>query len=275
MDSALRSRRFEMWPCRRLLAPGAAWLLAVVAWSALALVASPIAAASQLPPAPTTRVSDRAGVLSAAAAASVENKLETFEREQGTQVVVAIFPRLPEGEALEDWTSRVAQAWRVGRAGKDDGAVLFVFVEDRQLRLEVGYGLEGALTDLESRLILERELVPRLQKGDWDGGISATTDAIITAVRGEYKADPRRAVRGGRDDRRPMPLEFLILVVVVILVLRLLGRANRRGRWRSGGWGGGGFPPFGGGGFGGGGFSGGGFSGGGGSFGGGGASGRW
>ena len=239
-----------------------------------------LAAPSPLPPAPATRVSDGAGVLSAGGRQAIERKLEQFERDQGTQIVVAILRRLPEDEALEDWTARVAQAWRVGRAEQDDGAVLFVFVDDRRVRLEVGYGLEGALTDLESRVILEQELVPRLQQGDWDGAISATVDAIMTAVRGEYKADPRRARPQARDGRRLNRVEVLILLIVVFAVLHAMTRAKRRGRWRSGGWGGGGFGGFGGGGFsgggfGGGGFSGGGFSGGGGSFGGGGASGRW
>jgi uncharacterized protein len=234
-----------------------------------------LAAESALPPAPATRVSDDAGVMSAAGRAAVERRLERFEEEQGTQIVVAIFRRLPPDEALEDWTARVAQAWRVGRAGQDDGAVLFVFVDDRRVRLEVGYGLEGALTDLESRVILEQELVPRLQQGDWDGAVSATVEAIVTAVRGEYRADPRRARPLARDGRRMSRVEIVILVVVVILVLRAMTRANRRGRWRSGGWGAGPFGGFGGGGFSGGGFGGGGFSGGGGSFGGGGASGRW
>jgi len=228
-----------------------------------------------LPPPPARWVDDVAGVLSPQAAASIDHKLEAFEQEQGSQVVVAIFPRLPDGEALEDYTQRVAEAWKVGRGPQDDGVVLFVFVADRALRLEVGYGLEGTLTDLESKQILDRALIPRLREGDWDGGIAAATDAIVEAIRGEYApTPPRQGLRSSGGDAR-----FVVFVVLLVLVMLILNarRARRgggfRGRGRSsgGGFGGG----WGGGGFGGGGFGGGGFSGGGGSFGGGGASGRW
>jgi uncharacterized protein len=228
--------------------------------------------ATPLPPAPARWVTDEAGVLSRGAAAEIDRRLEAFEKEQGTQILVAIFARLPADEVLEDWTQRVAEAWRVGRANQDDGAVLFAFVDDRALRLEVGYGLEGALTDLESKAILEEALIPRLRQGDWDGGVAAAADAIVAAVRGEYVSDRRPARRRGE---LPAGFVFLLLVGLALFVL-LSSRAARRSGGRHGGWGGG---PFGGprGGWGGGGrgFGGGGFSGGGGSFGGGGASGRW
>jgi len=245
----------------------AIWLAAAATLSLAAALS-----AAGLPAAPARWVEDRAGVLSPAAAAAIDRKLELFEKEQGSQVVVAIFPALPEGEALEDYTQRVAEAWKVGRGPQDDGVVLFVFVADRALRLEVGYGLEGTLTDLESKRILDRALIPRLREGDWDGGVASATDAIVEAIRGEY--DPGEAPRGLRSSGGDAGFVlFVILVVIVILILN--ARRNRRGGFRGGGWssGGGGF----GGGWssGGGGFGGGGFSGGGGSFGGGGASGRW
>jgi uncharacterized protein len=229
--------------------------------------------ATPLPPAPARWVTDEAGVLSRGAAAEIDRRLEAFEKEQGTQILVAIFRRLPADEALEDWTQRIAEAWRVGRARQDDGAVLFAFVDDRALRLEVGYGLEGTLTDLESKAILDEVLIPRLRQGDWDGGVAAAADAIVAAVRGEYVAEAQGSRR-----RRELPAGFVFVVFVAMLLFVVLSsRAARRSGGRTGGWGGGG-GSFGGGrrgGFGGGGFGGGGFSGGGGSFGGGGASGRW
>ena len=248
----------------------------------LAISASEAAsAAPALPPAPARWVTDEAGVLSPGTRAQVDAKLEAFEREQGTQILVVIYRALPRDEVVEDWTVRVAQAWRVGRSKQDDGAVLFVFVDDRRLRLEVGYGLEGTLTDLESKVILDEVLVPRLARGDWDGGVSAAADAIVAAVRGEYRPDP--SARRARGSRRSNPSEMAVVIFIVVAVLILLSRGNRRGGgFRGGGFGGGisgggfrggGHGGFGGGGFGGGGF--GGFSGGGGSFGGGGASGRW
>ena len=248
----------------------AAALVAVLTGAA----AGPALAASEALPAPPGRwVSDRAGVLSRAVVDEVDRRLEAFEKEQGTQILVAIFRRLPPDAVVEDWTVRVAQSWRVGRAKQDDGAVLFVFVDDRQLRLEVGYGLEGALTDLESKAILDEVLVPHLRQGDWDGGIRAAADAIVASVRGEYAPTPYAPP----SPARPTIGFLVMLVIFATLLVIAMARANRSGRWRSGGWGGGGFSGggFGGGGFGGGGFSGGGFSGGGGSFGGGGASSRW
>jgi len=216
-------------------------------------------------------VTDRAGVLSPGTAAAIDGKLEAFEKAQGSQVLIAIFPKLPDTEVLEEYTQRVAEAWRVGRAKQDDGVVLFLFAEDRALRLEVGYGLEGALTDLESKRILEDTLIPHLRDGDYDGGFTAAAAAILVAIQGEYTPDaassrPRTSQGGG----------FIFFVVfVVLLILITSARRARSGNYRSwtggGPWSGGG-SGWGGGGFGGG---GGGFSGGGGSFGGGGASARW
>jgi len=228
-----------------------------------------------VPEKPSRWVSDHAGVLSPSAAAAIDGKLEAFEKAQGSQVLIAIYQQLPEDEVLEDYTQRVAEAWRVGRAKQDDGVVLFLFVADRALRLEVGYGLEGALTDLESKHILQDTLIPYLRTGNYDGGFSAAADAILIAIQGEYTVDPR-AVRGQRSKGGSF-VTFIIIFVLLILISGARNRGGRPSNWTGGsGWGGGG-GGFGGGGFGGGGFGGGGggFGGGGGSFGGGGASARW
>lgn len=227
-----------------------------------------------MPEKPARWVTDQAAVLSPGAAAAIDGKLEAFEKTQGSQVLIAIFPALPEDEVLEDYTQRVAEAWKVGRAKQDDGVVLFLFVADRALRLEVGYGLEGALTDLESKQILQNTLIPYLRNGDYDGGFNAAADAILVAIQGEYTADAGGGARPARKGGN-----FILFIVVVVLVILISSAKNRPGRpsrWTGGGpWGGGG-GGFGGGGFGGGfGGGGGGFSGGGGSFGGGGASARW
>jgi len=251
-------------------------LSAIVGLLWLGPAAGGVAAAPRtIPPPPARWVTDAAGVLSPTAEAEVDARLEAFEKKQGSQVLVAIFPKLPEDEALEDYTHAVAEAWKVGRAKQDDGVVLFAFVDDRALRLEVGYGLEGALTDLESKHILQDTLIPFLREGDWDGGVRAAADAIVKSIEGEYTPD--KAAARPRKGKGNFPF-FVILIVVILLISS--ARRQRRGKWSSwtgggpwtgggGGWGGG---SFGGGGFGGG---GGGFSGGGGSFGGGGASARW
>ena len=243
-----------------------------------AFAAATQAAPRHLPPAPGRWVTDEASVLSAGVASAVDSKLEAFEKRQGSQVLVAIYPALPQDEVLEEYTAAVAEAWKVGRAKQDDGVVLFAFVADRALRLEVGYGLEGALTDLESKHILQDTLIPFLRQGDWDGGVAAAAEAILQSIEGEYSPDP------GGGGSRPSAIggDFVFLLILfVLLILVIAARRQRHGRWKSwsgggpgggvgGGWGGGSWG--GGGGFGGG---GGGFSGGGGSFGGGGASGRW
>ena len=248
------------------------WALLVLAWALLALPAT-LPAAGPVPEKPARWVTDRAGVLSPGAAAAIDAKLEAFEKAQGSQVLIAIFPSLPENEVLEEYTQRVAEAWRVGRAKQDDGVVLFLFVADRALRLEVGYGLEGALTDLESKHILQDTLIPYLRNGDYDGGFTAAADAILAAIQGEYTADAQPASRPG--SKGGGLVFFVVIIVLLILISAARNRGGRGSNWTGGGggFGGGGF---GGGGFGGGGFGGGGgFSGGGGSFGGGGASARW
>jgi uncharacterized protein len=253
--------------------------LAAVLVAAATAVAS-AGPADQLPPAPARYFNDYAGLVNAVDAARLEAKLHAFDEQTSNQVVVAIFPQLPS-PSLEDFTIRTAQSWRAGREKLDNGVVLFVFVKDRKSRIEVGYGLEGALPDVTARHILDDELAPRFRNSDFAGGLTASVDAIIAATRGEYKTRPASPPAPGLDTDW---LFFLILALVIgiqfiVVISRLL---RHRGSWATyggSGWGtGGGGGGWSGGSSGGGwsgGSSGGGFSGGGGSFGGGGASGSW
>lgn len=237
--------------------------------------------APETPAAPTAFFNDYAGLVPAERAQALDAKLRQFAVETSTQILVTVFDHLPEDEVLEDFTSRAAQAWRVGQKKLDNGAVLFVFAKDRKLRIEVGYGLEGALTDALSRRIIGEAIVPRFRKGDWAGGLEAGAEAMMAAVRGEYTA-----AKHGQGGSFPLPLVVFVLILLLFIYLSSraarasrmgvpYGRTSRRGSspWiitsGGGGWGSGG------GGWGGGGSGGGGFSGGGGSFGGGGASGSW
>jgi len=250
----------------RLLATLALLLLSlwVVAVSAL-----------QIPPPPTQRINDYAGALTAAERDRLEQKLIDRERGTSNQIVVGIFQSL-DGESLEDFSIRLAQAWRIGQKGLDNGVIFLIFVNDRKMRLEVGYGLEANLTDAVSSSILRDVVAPRFREQHLADGISAGLDAIDQAIAGTYKQPaPRAAARPSID---PFTLILLLIVfgalaMAVIPALRYQG-AQRNG-WTGGrsGWGG---PYIGGGGWSGGGSSsGGGFSGGGGGFGGGGASGSW
>lgn len=228
-------------------------------------------------------MNDYAGVLGAGAASTIEAKLAVFEREDSTQIVVAVIPSL-DGDAIEDVAVRAFERWGLGQKGRNNGVLLLISMADRRARIEVGYGLEDRLTDALSRRILEERLFPAFREKDFAGGVQAACDGIIEATRGAYQAKPRKST--------PVPLLALIVPIVILIVFMLIGLQggsgiSGRGRRRfyrsgpfwwggTGGWGGGGFGGGGGGGFGGGGGGGfGGFSGGGGLSGGGGASGSW
>jgi uncharacterized protein len=228
--------------------------------------AASTAVALEVPPTPTTWVSDQAGVLGGDARSRLDARLQALEQRTGHQVIAALFQSL-EGESLEDFTVRCAEAWKVGRKGLDDGLIFFAFVGDRRMRLEVGYGLEDKVPDLIARRLLAEQVKPAFARGDYTGGIDALVSSLERVFAGEPLPEPAR-----RTSRRSFPLGTVILVVLLLLA-QILSRGTGRRGLRGGYWGG-----FGGGGFGGGGFSGGGgggFSSGGGSFGGGGASGSW
>jgi len=207
-------------------------------------------------------------------------QLEEFERATSSQIVVAVFPKLNTSSSMEDFTQRIATSWQVGQKDKNNGAVLFIFLAEHKMRIEVGYGLEGVLPDAICKRIISDEIAPRFRQANYAAGLGAGINAMIAAAKGEYKGTGRTVA-----NRRSKPLgnnlfTYLIILIVVISIIRFLfrlgrgaifsGRGYRRSGWSSWGSGGGSW-----GGGGGGGFSGGGFSGGGGSFGGGGASGGW
>ena len=129
-------------------------------------------------------------MLSLSERSALEEKLRRFEEETSNQVVVVTFPSL-EGESLEDFSIRLAGVWKIGQKGKDNGVILLIFKKDRKVRIEVGYGLEGALPDATSKLIIENEIVPRFRKGRFEEGIQAAVQAIMAATRGEYQSERR------------------------------------------------------------------------------------
>jgi uncharacterized protein len=249
--------------------------------AALALTATARAAKEDtLPPKPTRYVTDRSGVL-AGRAEAINARLEDLEKESSNQILVWVDRRIPENFTLEEFTVAAARKWAAGQAGKNNGAVLFVFTEDRKMRIEVGYGLEGVLPDALAHRIQEEEILPRFRSGDYPGGIEAGVNAMIAATKGEYRgtgstvASRSRRRRGSSGAGCVSPILFLLFFLFIPLLRLSRWRTYGSRGWRSGGGGWGGFGGFGGGG--GGGFSGGGggFSGGGGSFGGGGSSGSW
>jgi uncharacterized protein len=241
-----------------------------------ALFATALRAAEVIPSRPAHYFNDYAGVVPAADASRLDQQLEQFERDTSNQIVVAVYPHLQSDSSIEDYTVRVAQAWGVGQKGRNNGAVLFVFVQDRRMFIQVGYGLEGALPDGVCHLIVENELKPRFRQGDYAGGLEAGVAAMIAATRGEYRGTGRTNAEAAlRNAGWPVAWAIFLLITVLTYLNRywrsaVYQSAGRRRGYASG-------PTFwlGGGGFGGGGGGGGGFSGGGGSFGGGGAGGGW
>jgi uncharacterized protein len=139
------------------------------------------------------RVVDQTGTLSSGDIASLTQTLKDFETRKGSQIAVLIVPTTAP-EAIEQYSIRVAEAWKIGRKKIDDGAILVVAKDDRKLRIEVGYGLEGALTDVTSRRIIDEVITPKFRSGDFAGGISAGVARIIGVVDGEPlpAPEPRR-----------------------------------------------------------------------------------
>lgn len=231
-------------------------LLILLGW----LLSSP-AQALDVPPL-SGHVNDYANLLAPQTELKIENFLQDFEKSDSTQLAVLTIPSL-EGEAVEEFALKAAEAWGLGQKEKDNGALLLVAKTERKVRIEVGYGLEGRLTDLLAGRIIDHEITPRFRAGDFDGGIIAGVVAMAEAVRGEYQGTGQTKRKKERH-----PLGFLAMLLFFGPALLALGGGRRSRRRHGGFW----IGPMGGGGFGGG---GGGFSGGGGGFGGGGASGSW
>jgi len=236
----------------------------------LLLAAFARAAETPIPPAPARWVTDTAGFLSAEALRSLDTQLEAYEHSNGHQLLVYI-GQTTGGVPIEDWAVRAFQSWKVGRKGLDDGLALFIMSEDRRLRIEVGYGLEGQVPDAMASRIVSDVILPRVQAGDRDGAVTSGMDAVARTLSGRGLSDLPAAQRGERvSGRRPLTLGqlvffgivgllFLVLLAtnpgLAIYLLASILSGNREGSHRGGGSGG--------------------FGGGGGRSGGGGASGSW
>ena len=275
--------------------------------AAAALLFAFFAAAEDAPIPPLTgRVVDINATLTAEQRRELEVSLEAFEKRKGSQIAVLItgtsFP-----EPIESFSLRVAEAWKIGRRGVDDGIVVVIARSDQAMRIEVGYGLEGTVPDAIAKRLIEEEFIPRFREGDFYGGLRAGLDRLMRVIDGEPLPPPKQEGSGGSQSRS-IETYFILFMTIVIAVGGLLralfgrlpaativGLGTGLLAWLivapltvallvgivgfiftlAGGGHRGGLGGFGRGGFGGGGFGGGGFSGGGGGFGGGGASGRW
>jgi uncharacterized protein len=240
----------------------------------LALLVQAVHAAEVMPPKPAAYFNDYAGVVSKEAGHRFNEQLAQFERETSDQVVVAVFPKMQSDSSIEDYTQRIAQGWGVGQKDKRNGAVLFVFVEDRKMFIQVGYGLEGALPDITAFDITEYHIKPHFRNGDYEGGLATGIDLICKAILGEYKGSGKTVAEKSGKAGAPNFLFFIIFVIVLIVISSVMRRLGGYG-YSSGRGGPIFFPTGGGGGWSSGGGGSSGFSGGGGSFGGGGAGSSW
>lgn len=257
---------------------------------AFAVAAVPLFALD-VPPSPTRWFTDGANLVGPTEGDLLNKKLSDFEQSSGAQFIIYTFPSL-EGESLEDFTIRCVERWKVGQKKYDNGLVFFVFAKEKKARVEVGYGLEGAVPDAIASRAIREQLAPAFQAGDYYRGLNGAADLIMARIKGGEAAVPPLQPRGGEqqgaqgDGELSVTMIVFILFIVFFVVVPMFSRGRRRGGcggcifpfiFPGGGitLGGGGFGGGGGfsGGFGGGG--GGGFSGGGGGFGGGGASGGW
>jgi uncharacterized protein len=233
-------------------------------------------------PALTGRVVDQAQILDAAARTRIEGKLEQLESKTSNQLVVVTLRSL-QGYDISDYGYRLGRSWGIGQKGKNNGAILLVAPNERKVRIEVGYGLEGTITDAVSRLIIENAILPRFRTGDFAGGIERGVDDLVLLLSGNAEDFKRRAAEQERPSGTSGAASFAFVVLLFVIFFVLFARRSQRASYTGrqmppiwiptggsryrGGWPGGGGWSSGG--------SGGGFSGGGGSFGGGGASGSW
>jgi uncharacterized protein len=234
-------------------------------------------AGETLPPAPRQYVTDEARVIAPGLLAQLNQRLGAFEKATSTQIVAVVYPKLPEGAALDDYAQRLYSAWKIGTKKNSNGVLMLVFVQDRKMRIQPGYGLEGAMPDALCSRIIRETMAPAFRDGKYGAGLASGISAVMQATKGEYKGT-------GRKSDKPMtildflfsPLGFFLLVMIVLVVINRNRRDVGSGGISPGAAAATGFfiGGMGGGGSSGGGDSGG-FSGGGGESGGGGSSGDW
>ena len=173
---------------------------------------------SDIPPRPGTYFYDGAGVVDAGTAAQFNRQLEDFERQTSNQIVVAVYPKLNTDDSVDDYCWRVFQAWKVGQKGKDNGAVLFVFIQDRKMFIVTGYGLEGAMPDAICKRIVEDEIKPPFKAGNYDAGLTAGVNAMLAAAKGEYKGSGQTVAEHRRNVKNQESSLSVIIFFLVILV---------------------------------------------------------
>jgi len=199
----------------------------VIATLLLGLALAFGAPAQELAPIPplTARVTDLTGTLAAAQAAALEKSLAAFEQKKGSQIAVLLVPTT-KPEAIEQYSIRVSEQWKIGRKGVDDGVIIVVAKNDHRLRIEVGYGLEGAIPDIKAKRVIREVMAPHFVDGDFYGGLQAGTQALITLIEGEDLPAPatRGAPGGGVDYESALVILLVVTIILASVLTRLFGR---------------------------------------------------
>src|SRR5688500_14220600 len=210
-------------------------LAAVFALAALvsAQVLAQASVDAEIPEKPAKYVTDRAGILGSERVNSLSLELEQFERETSSQLLVWVDRKLPERFTLEDFAVRAAEKWKAGQAKTDNGAVLFAFVDDRKLRIEVGHGLEGEIPDAIAKRIIDEEIVARFRANDSPAGVEAGVNALMAAAKGEYEGSGSTVSERSRRSRNDLggcivPILFVLFVIVFPLLAQQGSRKRRR-----------------------------------------------
>ena len=187
-----------------------------------------LALAIPLPAKPARYVTDNAGVIPADRLESLDQKLKVFEQRTSDQVIVYIDKRVPVGTTLEEMGAQAIHEWGVGQQKKDNGVILFLFTDDRKMRIEVGYGLEGSLTDAKSKLITSTIIKPRLQSGDYPGAVEHGVEAILNSIGGESYKGSGHTVTEARVTAIPavVPVIFLFGLIGFVVFAVVYGRKH-------------------------------------------------
>jgi uncharacterized protein len=214
----------------------------IAALSLYAAGAVDLVAAEPLPQKPAQYVTDRAGILSTGTIGQLNDRLAQYERDTSNQVLIAIFPTVPDGYEMNDFANQAFRAWGVGQKDKNNGIVLFVFSNDHKMRIEVGYGLEGALPDATAMAILDQEIKPAFRAGNFDDGVTHGVNAILAATRGEYKGSGQTDAESESHKINYLGVAcFLIFVASLVIFGWIVSSkqkraGGRRGRKGESGW---------------------------------------
>ena len=177
-----------------------------------------VAADFKAPPTPVHYVTDNAGALSAGTSGSLESELAAYEKSTGHQIIVWIGDTTGD-VPLETWTGDSAHQWKIGRHGHDDGAILFLFMKDHRVRIEVGYGLESALTDADSARIIRDDITPRMKSGDVDGAVSSGVAAMLTTISPAYAGVTPPPAAESTSGNVPAGIGIAIFVIFGVFIL--------------------------------------------------------